>query len=145
MSIMKDYVDEIVFCDVRRTPLGAISKHKGEHPTPTFIQGDARKVVTQIGSIDVLFYRRDSEGEGGSGLFVLGDSFLPHILEVFNPRGGFIITDGSNSRGGIFKKMKSAGGFSKYGWHIQRTEDQPFEEEYSLLMFSVLPQCEKVM
>jgi len=139
MSILKDYVDEICFCDIKSTPSTLIFKKRLEHPTPRFKQGDARDVITQIGKIDVLFYRKDSNGEGGSRLFVLGDSFFPRILEMFNPQGGFIITDGSNSRGGIFRKMKSTSGLDKCGWHIHKMQEQPFEQDCGLWVFSVVP------
>jgi len=139
LSILKQYADEICFCDIRPLPRRVIAEHRVSPPTARFIQGDAREVITHIGRIDVLFYRRDSNGEGGSGLFVLGDTFFPRILEVFNPQGGLIITDGSNSRGGLFKKMKSTRGLTKYGWHIHKTEEQPFEKAHGLLIFSVLP------
>jgi hypothetical protein len=105
-----------------------------------FFRGDVRKVINRVALIDLLFYRRDSGGgEGGSGVFVLGDSFLPKILEKFNPEGGLIITDGSNSRGGLFKKMTRASGLKKYGWHIQKTEDQPFVEGFNLIKLKVSP------
>ncbi|MCF7957952.1 MAG: hypothetical protein K9M57_05830 [Phycisphaerae bacterium] len=64
---------------------------------------------------------------------------MPNILETFNPKGGFIITDGSNSRGSNYKKMKRNSGLKKYGWHIQKVDEQPFENDYNLLVFSVLP------
>lgn len=48
-----------------------------------FIVGDVREVLPKLPSIDVLFYRRDSSGEGGSGVFVLGDSVLPSCLADF--------------------------------------------------------------
>ena len=82
-----------------------VDKEATTVPRPSFKIGDAREIISNIAVIDVLFYRRDSNGEGGSGLFVLGDAFLPHILKRFPSEGGLIITDGSNSRGSNFKRM----------------------------------------
>lgn len=142
MSILAGLVDEIYFCDIKTTPSKIIKQHKESDPKTIFLYGDAREQITQLENIDILFYRRDSEGEGGSRLFVLGDSFLPHILNKFNPTGGFIITDGSNSRGGIFKKMMRKSGLRKYGWHIHQVEQQPLHEEHGLFMFKVEPDNE---
>ncbi len=47
-----------------------------------------RLVLRELEQLHVLFYRGDSAGEGGSGVFVLGDSFLPHLLERFPQEGG---------------------------------------------------------
>lgn len=60
---------------------------------PGFIVGDAFAALSQLDVIDVLFYRRDSSGEGGSGIFVLGDSFLRPVLKQSAPKGGLIVTD----------------------------------------------------
>jgi hypothetical protein len=142
IKILSNYVDEIIFCDKIFMPKRIIDDAKSSKPTPKFLRGDVRKVINKVELIDLLFYRRDSSGEGGSRVFVLGDSFFPKILEKFNPEGGLIITDGSNSRGGLFKKMKGASGLKKYGWHIQKTEDQPFAESSNLIKFKVSP-CEE--
>lgn len=142
MQILKELVDIIYFCDIHKYKEfdEFISMQSYLNPNVIFMHGDARKVIKDINQIDVLFYRRDSSGEGGSGLFVLGDSFLPFILERYNPNGGKIITDGSNSRGGIYKKMKRRSGFKKYGWHILLSNEQRFLKDHNLYTFDVLPQ-----
>lgn len=61
-------------------------------PRPTFLTGDAREAIARIPQIIVLFYRKDSDGEGGSGVFVLGDSFLLHIFRCFPLGVGVVIT-----------------------------------------------------
>ena len=90
--------------------------------------------------IDVLFYRRDSAGgEGGSGLFVLGDVFLRPFLEKFSTDGGLIITDGSNSRGGNFKKMTRISGLSKFSREFKAAKTQPLLEQHRLWVIEVGP------
>jgi hypothetical protein len=101
--------------------------------------GNVRDVISRLSVINVLFYRRDSAGEGGSGVFVLGDSFLPHILRRFPPEGGLIITDGSNSRGGNFEKMMRSNGMHKHGWSFTKSCDQPFIESDQLYVVTVTP------
>jgi len=101
---------------------------------------DVRTVVDRIERIDVLFYRRDSGGEGGSGVFVLGDSFLPRLLGRFSVNGGVLITDGSNSRGGNFKRMTGSSGLTKHGWHFEQAVDQPFLMKHHLHVISVAPE-----
>jgi len=96
----------------------------------SFLAADVRTVVERFKRIDVLFYRRDSEGEGGSGIFILGDSFLPKLLRRFPAQGGYLISDGSNSRGSNFKRMTSSSGLTKHGWHFSKTAEQPFLVEH---------------
>jgi len=142
ISILSGIVDEIYFCDIRAKPSKKTKQNNKGNPKAVFLHGDAREQITHLEDIDVLFYRRDSNGEGGSSLFVLGDSFLPSILEKFKSDGGLIITDGSNSRGGIFKKMKRKSGLIKNGWHIRQSTDQFLYSEHGLYVFNVLPYIE---
>jgi hypothetical protein len=106
---------------------------------PSFLIGDVREAITQVGLINVLFYRRDSAGEGGSGIFVLGDSFLPYILQRFPVDGGLIITDGSNSRGGNFKRMIRPDGMRNHGWSFRKSPGQPHLESDGLYVVAVAP------
>jgi hypothetical protein len=108
-------------------------------PTSTFIVGDVREIVPSLPSINVLFYRRDGVGEGGSGVFILGDSVLPHILKRFPAEGGLIITDGSNSRGGNFRKMIRKNGLNKHGWNFAKLAEQPLVDTHRLWLISVTP------
>jgi hypothetical protein len=107
---------------------------------PTFLSTDVQTALEGVERIDVLFYRRDSEGEGGSGIFVLGDSFLPRLLRRFPVQGGYLITDGSNSRGSNFKRMTRSSGLTKHGWHVIEATEQPFLAEHGLYVVSVVPQ-----
>ncbi|MGH7044903.1 MAG: hypothetical protein ACREE2_00765 [Stellaceae bacterium] len=142
-ALLRNYVDHIIFCDinerhsfVRNRPAGSASARS---PTAELIFGDAREVVHRLPEITVLFYRRDSTGEGGSGVFVLGDSFLPLVLQRFSTHGGLIVTDGSNSRGGNFKKMIRTNGLMKHGWKFSKSSEQPFLERHQLHIIEVKP------
>lgn len=143
LSILAGIADEVIFCDINRHLLPKWKVREQERavsqPQATFMIADTRDVVQKIPPIDVLFYRRDGSGEGGSGVFVLGDSFLPFILERFNPVGGLIITDGSNSRGGNFKRMTRPNGMKKHGWSFSARIEQPFQEKFGLWVISVEP------
>lgn len=108
-------------------------------PTATFVIGDVREVLPKLPTISVLFYRSDSEGEGGSGVFILGDSVLPLILERFPVEGGLIITDGSNSRGNNFRKMIQQNGLIKHGWKFTKLPEQPLAASHGLWLISVTP------
>jgi hypothetical protein len=140
--LLRDYADEIIFCDIkgkrvhRRTN---VVRGQSGLPTSTFIVGDVREIVPNLPSISALFYRRDGVGEGGSGVFILGDSVLPRILKRFPAEGGLIITDGSNSRGGNFRKMIRQNGLNKHGWNFAKLAEQPLVDTHRLWLISVTP------
>ena len=83
--------------------------------------------IDSIERIDVLFYRRDGTGEGGSGVFVLGRNVLPRILQKMPFQDALIITDGSNSRGGTFRKMRRSSGLVIGERQILLRREQRFE------------------
>jgi hypothetical protein len=141
-ALLKNYVDEVIFCDLnpRLSRWGNMSAEvRSDLPIAKFVVGDVRDVLPKLPTINVLFYRRDSEGEGGSGVFILGDSVLPLILERFPAEGGLIVTDGSNSRGSNFRKMIRQNGLSKHGWQFSKLTEQPFVGAHGLWMISVAP------
>jgi hypothetical protein len=142
LALLKPFADEVVFCDINSALLPwwreSISSLL-DGPHASFLIGDVRTVVASVEVIDVLFYLGDSPGEGGSGVFVLGDSFLPIILERFHPKGALIITDGSNSRGSNFERMIRKNGMTKHGWSFKRFGDQPYMERYGLHIVEVKP------
>lgn len=141
--LLAGIVDEIIFCDTNTfLPERWARREQSEGPSlpkTTLRLNDLRDEVNHIPVIDVLFYRRDSPGEGGSGVYVLGDSVLPSILRRMNPSGGLIITDGSNSRGSNFKRMKRRSGLIKHGCRFGAPEEQPFLEKYKLWKIRVTP------
>lgn len=108
-------------------------------PSTEFVVADAFDALARLDVIDLLFSRRDSSGEGGSGIFVLGDVFLRPLLKRFARRGGLIVTDGSNSRGSNFKKMVRRTGLTKHGWSFSASSYQPYRAEHGLWRISVVP------
>lgn len=81
IEILAGVVDRVVFCDID----ASLHKHWNRQaattvghnlPAAEFVVDDALTALSGLGTIHVLFYRRDSDGEGGSGLFVLGDVSL---------------------------------------------------------------------
>ncbi len=128
--LLGSLVDRFIFCDIKKSKLDTIGDNN------VFIEGDAYDALINIKYIDVLFYRRDSKGEGGSGVFVLGDRFLSALVSKFPPEGGMIVTDGSNSRGGNFKRMIRKNGLYKFGNFFCLYSEQ-FLEPYDLKIISV--------
>jgi hypothetical protein len=143
IQLLTGWVEEIIFCD-RKLCEGILGKHSPlplahEVPKATFIQGDIWNVLEQLGQIHVLFYRCDSGGEGGSGIFILGKRVLPRILEHMPTEGGLLITDGSNHGGGLWRKMLRPEGYTwrRYGWHLQPASQQPFLRVHGLYVITV--------
>jgi hypothetical protein len=141
--LLKGFVDTIIFCDINSKLSRLVAQVAAEASEPDLPEvramiGDASQVLERLETIDVLFYRRDSDGEGGSGIYVLGDAYMRRLLPHFPPEGGLIITDGSNQRGGWFRKMKRKRGFAKYGWRLAQASDQPLESE-GLAIITVAP------
>jgi hypothetical protein len=97
---------------------------------------DIREALEQIPHIDVFFYRRDGTPEGGSGVYVLGKYLMPLILAKMTRDPSLFVTDGSNSRGGTFRKMKRNSGLITCGKHITKRSEQRFEE-LGMLEFDV--------
>lgn len=129
LQILQPYVDRVIFCD--RSPClietyKAIELNvKAGLPKVRFISGCVADVLKMIQRIDVLFYRCDSNGEGGSGVFVLGNWVLQKVINRMPCSGGLIITDGSNSRQSNFEKMIRCNGLKKFGWNMEPYPDMP--------------------
>lgn len=143
IEILAPYADEVIFCDkdisIAAEQQILIAKRSNTAPSARVQCGGARDIVKELDCIDVLFYRRDGVGEGGSGLFVLGDSFLPDILARFLATGGLIITDGSNSRGSNFRRMIRKSGLEKHGWRFSASAEQPLLVSDGLYCIEVKP------
>ena len=100
LQMLRGCIELLYFCDIRFGPRGAdglreIRAQVAEQglPEPSFILGDALSALECLRPVDVFFQRRDSLGEGGSGLFLLGAERLPLVLHAIKP-GGLIVTDG---------------------------------------------------
>jgi len=139
-KMLKGIVDEIIFCDIKRYPVWSMKSNHTDLPRAKFVVQDARELIPQLEPIDVLFYRGDSF-EGGSHINILGQKWLDAIMSHFPPEGGLIITDGSNSRGHIYKKMLRTNGYTrnKLALHFQLLTEQPFLEDHGLHTISVTP------
>lgn len=130
-------VNEIIFCD--KNPSLRDDPVLGDAgPSRAFWRMDLRDALEKISHIDVLFYRRDGTFEGGSGLFVLGRDIFSKILSKMTADHCLIVTDGSNSRGGTFRKMKRNSGMISCGKHITKRTDQRFLA-MGVLEFDVRP------
>ena len=119
--------DEIIYCDINRSLRDDPSLVGSDGPTRTFWRKDILQALDQIPRIDVFFYRRDGTAEGGSGIFVLGREVMPLILAKMTTAPGLFITDGSNSRGGTFRKMQRNSGLIAFGKHITKRQEQRFQ------------------
>ena len=95
--ILAPYVDEILFCDLRKSKAWDRLEEGVGLPKATFLQGDANALIDKLEHLTVLFYRRDGCGEGGSGLPIMKKEILSRILARFDPDGGWIFSDGSMS------------------------------------------------
>ena len=143
VHLVQPYADRIIFCDIDAHLEPEWQRLTAQPPNPPVVRdfrlADAQKVIASLDRIDVLFYRRDGNSEGGSALYVLGDSVLPSILAKFPSQGGLIITDGSNSRGSNFKRMIRRSGLFKHGWRFNLAQTQPLLESHGLHIITVLP------
>lgn len=132
--LLTGLVDEIIYCDLRKPRSWTRNVEASDTPVIRFVQGDVKRFIHQLPCITVFFYRRDSPGEGGSGLYLLGKLWLGEILKHFSPDGGLIISDGSNSRSGLFRKMTRPGGYVResWGWRFRPAPEQPWLESHGL-------------
>ena len=132
--LLAGVVEEIIYCDLRCPRRWIQQESSGSLPAIRLIQGDVREHIDSLPTIHVLFYRRDSPGEGGSGVYILGKQWLSRVLQRFPDEGGLIITDGSNSGNSIFKKMIRPDGYIRKSWQCQfwPSREQPWLETYSL-------------
>jgi hypothetical protein len=135
LELLSGIVDEVYFCDIKDCTQGRFLQFKNSKPKPVFLHGDMQVQVEKMDVIDVLFYRKDSMGEGGSELLVLHKKILSQILSHFRSSGGRIITDGANSDPTIF----SNGGLGR--WRISLADNQPFLS-YRLKVYDVVKKQE---
>jgi hypothetical protein len=137
--LLTNLVDEIIYCDLRKSKSWSQVDSTSEYPIASFVQEDVRTLIEKLPTIQVLFYRRDSAGEGGSNLFILGKSMLSRIITHFPESDGLIVTDGSNSGSCIFKRMIRRDGYTRKSWHchFQPRADQPWFQSHGLHIIEV--------
>jgi len=138
-QLLKEWSDEILYCDLRQPDNWKSDFQHLQNPSVRFHQGDVRKLLPQLPTIHAFFYRRDSSGEGGSNIYLLGKFWLRKILEHFPEKGGVIITDGSNRGGGLFGKMTRPSGYARksWGWRFQADSNQHLLETLRLYIIHV--------
>lgn len=136
--LLTGLVDRIVFCDIREQCAKHLAIYDGHIGSVAveFIAGDVREVIERMNNIAVFFYRGDSRGEGGSGVYVLGknffDSFAKHLVD-----GALIITDGHNSGDKLFQRMIRPEGYIRFGRHYSPKSGVPQPNEEGLYTIQV--------
>jgi len=104
LRMFKGWVEHLLFCDIRcvpRSPRDLVELRKAVAndglPEPSFFLGDALSAMEILHPVDLFFLRKDSDGEGGSELNLLGPDTLPLVLSLIHP-GGLLVTDIKNGR-----------------------------------------------
>lgn len=99
LRMLRGHLDRLLFCDKKRLPMGRTSHQeimqiveKEGLPQPFFLSGDALSAIAILKPVDLFFIRRDTRGEGGSELDLLGPERLPLVLGMIKP-GGTLVTD----------------------------------------------------
>jgi hypothetical protein len=136
---MAGLADEVIYCDLRMPRSWKQQALYDSTPQIRFLRGDVRDKIEELPVIHILFYRRDSLGEGGSGVYILGKQWLGRILQHFPEHGGLIITDGSNSENSIFTRMIRADGYTRKQWQclFRLCHEQPWFDTYGLYTIEV--------
>ena len=118
------------FCDIRE-----YKSWKTVSENVKFFKMDAWDVISSLDKIDVLFYRRDSMGEGGSGIKILGEDYLTRLSVKFSSFGVELYTDGSNVSKSRFKALKNNRVYFE-NYHIKISKNQEFKSE-NLIAFDL--------
>lgn len=126
--ILSELADEIIFCDLSKSYEKKFYGFQILYPKAKFILNDAVKTIIDLEVIDVFFYRKDSNGEGGSAIYFFGDKIFPLIISKLNKDGAILITDGSNARGSNWRKMNKEKGVLLYDRYFIPAKDQKYFE-----------------
>lgn len=123
LNILGEKSYNFIFCDIKHYNNWGVKQRPNS--SVKFLKMDAIEAISKLPKIDILFYRRDGNSEGGSGIEVLGDKYLSALLTKFPTSGGNIITDGSNAFGHRLDQLK----LSKVrcgGYNIELSKTQDF-------------------
>jgi hypothetical protein len=131
-QLLQGLADEILFCDLRRPLAWGIQSRTDDPISIKFIQRSALEILKDLPPISVFFSRRDGDGEGGSGLYFLGEELFPQVIAKCRPEGAIVVTDGSNSSEGLFEKLICQEGFENWGWRFRPAKEQPWLQDYEL-------------
>lgn len=143
LRLLKGWVDDLVFCDINCMPrntkeLSCLRRIADQEALPNacFFLGDALAAMTILKPVDLFFLRRDSDGEGGSGLNLLGAERLPMALDMIKPNG-LLVTDRSNGRDWFYEfQVGNRSRICIGDRELQLAEQQPWIDK-KLLSFSV--------
>lgn len=143
LRMLKGYVEHFIFCDIACVPRGARELREIHDavaaeglPNPSFLLGDAIFANECLRPVDMMFLRRDSAGEGGSGLCLLGRDRLRNTLSMI-VAGGLLVTDQRNG-GDWFNAMVSGRceELNEGGRKLRLSSDQPWLDS-NLFSFNV--------
>jgi hypothetical protein len=105
LRLLKGWIDELIFCDIMCMPKSSAALDELRHlakeeklPNPSILTGDALVAMRVLKPVDLFFMRRDSDGEGGSELNLLGPDRLPDVVKKIKP-DGLLVTDRACGRG----------------------------------------------
>jgi len=126
--LLCELVDEIIFCDNNPSAEKEFIKLKLSYPEATFLLQDVIIALKEINHIDIFFYRKDSNGEGGSAIYFYGDHVFPLIVNKLNKSVAHIISDGSNARGSNWRKMKRTNGVIIYDRFFKPAKEHKYAQ-----------------
>jgi hypothetical protein len=129
------YVDDVLFCDLSRSKVWDDIVDEPGLPNAKFLHGDVRELIPTLPPLTTLFYRNDSNSEGGSGVKILGKELLKGILSRFGSDGGWIFSDGSNG-GSEFRTMLTDDWHPKprYGFEFRRGEVPEIRNRHGIIL-----------
>ena len=133
MEILGKENVKYIFCDIRR--YHNWTEIEKSDALVTFLKTDAWEAISRLPEINILFYRWDGTGEGGSGVEVLGDEYLTKLFSKIPLKGCTIITDGSNAFGHRLDKLE-LGLVTCAGFKISLSSSQDFKS-YGLMTFDI--------
>ena len=110
--------DTFIFCDRNKSVRKKFEEVAESIPKARLLNLSIQDALKKISVIDILFYRRDSDGPGGSAIYVFGDKYFKDIAPKFSTAGAIIISDGSNARGANWRRMNRKNGLLKYDRHF---------------------------
>jgi hypothetical protein len=143
LRLLKGWIDELIFCDIMCMPKSSAALDELRHlakeeklPNPSILTGDALVAMRVLKPVDLFFMRRDSDGEGGSELNLLGTGRLPDVVEMIQP-AGLLVTDRACGRGWFddFEKGRR-NPYRVKNREIHLSIEQPWRE-HGLLSFVV--------
>ncbi len=107
-------------------------------------KADGEETFNKLPALSVFYYRGDSPGEGGSGVWWLGPRLFHRILDKLVD-GGLIVTDGSNPDPGFRHVPWNPLWETNRWWDLRAGEPEPkdlvWEFEYAGRRFIRLMEC----